>query len=504
MASRSTAYARRLGRGRRANRAGASLAGALASWVRSTVPQREAERQVERVAERALDLYQNDAMAHGVMESLLVETIGIGLTPQPSPKATWLGLNGEWDAEFQIQALRVWEEQGLDCRNWIDAQRRLDYYGLQGLGYFNWKLFGIGLAQVIAKPRPMAPLSTCALPINPFRLVTPSGTYNKEIYDGVEIDKDGEPVKVWFRKPGVFTINPSIKDCDSFKVWDDKTGLPRILMMTDVRNIAEYRQDSILGSMIPEIRHSNDLAEAAVVGAMIRNLYTMFVNDMGQGGISKDTPWEDRVIEMPKGTVLVGSGKEKPTFFKHDAAPSRYQEMFNAIIDRLGMATGRGPENVARKFQASYSASKASMEKADQFNEFEHRTVIGQFCQPLYSWLLYESALRGRLPVKSVKHFLENLYAYTHCEHLPQPMRQIDAEKRSKSNALDLGSHTTNYRNIYGKMGKDYRQELRQAAAEKKYIKELEDEFDVDMSSYKIPDSVWEGEEKHDDGKDES
>ena len=133
----------------------------------------------------------------------------------------------------------------LDCRHWCDAQRRLDYYGLQGLSYFNWKLYGIGVFQVIAKKRSMAPLSTCLLPIDPFRLVTPSDRTDKEIYDGVEVDQDGEAVKVWFRNPNTTIARPTAANCTSFDVWDKKTALPRILLVTGVRNIAEYRQDSV-------------------------------------------------------------------------------------------------------------------------------------------------------------------------------------------------------------------------------------------------------------------
>ena len=125
--SRFSAYARRASRGRHARRAGASLDGVMGNWGDSVVTRREAERQLERAGERALDLYTNDAMAHGVLESLLVEAVGIGLTPQPSPRTAWLDLPPEWEADFQNASLRAWEEWGLDCRNWCDAARRLDF-----------------------------------------------------------------------------------------------------------------------------------------------------------------------------------------------------------------------------------------------------------------------------------------------------------------------------------------------------------------------------------------
>lgn len=255
---------RRASRAKHARRHSASLQGALSNWTNSIVSRREAERQIERSAERALDLYHNDAMTHGVLESLVVESVGIGLTPQPGPRADWLGLTAEWEVEFQTAASRCWEEWGLDCRHWCDATRRLNIYGLQALAYFQWKLLGVGV----------------------------------------------------FQKPGALSMRPPSSDCASYDVFDQKTGLPRFLLVCDVRNVAEYRQDSLLGPMIGEIRHSNDLAEAAVVGAMVRNLFTLFINAFGQGAVDRNTPWHQRVMELEKGTVLFGSGKKKPTFFQ--------------------------------------------------------------------------------------------------------------------------------------------------------------------------------------------
>lgn len=490
-------YLRR-NRGRHARRQSASREGALSTWNDSIISRREADRQLELSSERALDLYHNDSMAHGVLESLLVEAVGIGLTPQPSPKTDWLGLSPEWEIDFQSAALRIWESWGLDCRHWCDATRRLNFYGLQGLAYFQWKLLGIGVYQVMAKKRPHSPLSLCLLPIDSFRLVTPSDMTDREIYDGVEIDKDGEPERVWIRKPGALSLHPVAADCESFDFYDRKTGLPRFLLVCDVRNIAEYRQDSILGPMIAEIRHSGDLAEAAVVGALVRNLFTVFINDFGQGGIDRNTPWHKRVLELEKGTVLMGSGKEKPTFFQPDAAPSRYAEMFGAIIDRLGMATGRGAENVLRKFQASYSASKASMEKADQFNEFEHRTLIDQFSQPAWCWMLYEASLRGQLPVKHTD-FLKDLYAYTCSEHLAQPMRQIDREKAAKASVLELQSGITSLQEIYGRNGKDWRRGVVQIAKEEKFKRETEEKYGVKLNFVQTSDSTPEQKNEADD-----
>ncbi|MEF2145135.1 MAG: phage portal protein [Desulfovibrionaceae bacterium] len=472
---------RRPWRGRHARRESASLRGPLANWNNSIISRGETDRQLERSAERALDLYTNDAMAHGVLETMLVEAVGIGHTPQPSPKTSWLDLDVEWEDKFQDASRSAWETWGLDCRNWCDAMSRLNIYGLQGLAYFDWRLFGIGVTQVVSRADNLRPLSLALLPVSPFRLATPSDATNADIYDGIEVDADGNPLAVWFRKPTEYLGTATTANCTRVPYRDEATGLPRILLTTDVRNVCEYRQDSVLGPMLGEIRHSNDLAEAVVVGAMLRNLFTMFVQDYGAGAVDKNTPWNERIIETEKGTILAGGKNEKPIFFDHQAAPSGYGDLFSGIIDRLGMSTGRGAENILRRFQASYSASRANMEKADQFNEREHMVLNNRFNQPVWSWMLYEEMLRGRLPVRSHKDFVENLYAYTACEWLPQPFRHIDREKNAKANALERQGGTLLLEDVCGQRGRSWKDTLRKYAKELRFAKKLENEFAVKL-----------------------
>lgn len=465
-------------RGRHANRVSAGSQGTLATWTQSLVSQLVSERQRSRVADRALDLYTNDGMAHGLLETILVECVGTGMTPSFDPKAAWIGKDQGWGEDYATRAQQVFEAWGLDFRCWADAQRRLDFYGLQALATFCWKLDGIGVFQVVQRADAMRPLSLALLPIDPFRLVTPSDVKG-DVYDGIEVDNDGAPVAAYIRKPGVSTLRATKGDCDRVSVYDPKTGLPRLLLVTGVRNISEYRQDSLLGPIIKEIRDSNDFVDAALVGALVRNLFVLFVQDMSS---TKDnTPLSDRVLEMDKGTVIKGAQRELPHFFQHHAAPNGYRELFEGIVDRVGMASGRGAESVLRRYQASYSASRANMERAEQLNDFERTVLDTRFNRPAVSWMLYEAALHGMLPV-SPDEFRANLYALTACQFLPQPARHIDREKAANATAIELSTGTTSYERIYGEQGRNWRQALEQRARELAYIKQLEQRHGVQLS----------------------
>ena len=486
-------------KGRHFKRAGASLQGTLSNWVTAIVHSRVSEMEKRKVSNRAWDLYLNDAMAKGIIEGLVTEAVNTGITPQPHPMFEWLGKDSEWQNEYQKKAYDLFEIWGLDFRNFCDATGRCNIYMLQALALFQWKLEGIGVFQVVMQKKGDRPLGLSVLPIDPGRLITPcDANSSKDIYDGLELDKNGAIKKAWVLKPNrAFTRYSAKKDdCVSVNVINKETGLPNMLFVCDTRNVAEYRQDSIMSPMIKEIKDSNDFVDAALIKALIQNLWTAFVtSDTGSNGQNKpNDDWADRIQEMEKGTLIFGREGEEAKFLDSNAPGPNYEIMNKSIVSRLGMATGRGAENVARSYTSSYSASQASIENATRFDDYDRMILTNKFCQPLFSAMQYEAALRGILPVTSIQHFKDNLYSYTRTDWMPPPSRPIDHNKEAKADSERLGNNTRNYSDIYGRQGQNWRAALRQKAIEKAYIKELEDEYGITMEIESITSAVLEEE----------
>lgn len=476
--------------GRWFKRSGASIQGTLSNWTSQLISNRLSESQKRTVSNRSWDLYLNDAMAHGIIEGLITQIIGTGLTPQAQPMLSWLGQTIEWQQQYQQRVYDLFEIWGLDPRNYCDATRRQNIYMLQALAAFQWKLDGIGLFQIVKANS--GPFSMALLPIDPSRLVTPSDKIQGDIYDGLELDKNGAVVAAWVitskNKLGPYTrLNGSARsdECTRIPATDPKTGLPRMLFVCDVRNVAEYRQDSVLGSMIKELRDNSDFVEAALVKALISNLFTAFVEDTMGSQLNSTTDWADRIQELEKGTLIIGRAGEKPTVISSDAPGPNFDVMFQSIIKRLGMATCRGPENVSREYKASYSASQASIENASNFDDTDRQVIINRFCEPALMWLEYEAVLRGLLPVQSVDKFLANLHAYTRTEWLKPPVRPIDKLKAANADEVRLKNLTRCYSDIYGEMGQDWRVKLRQRAIEQAFVDGLEQEYGIDLKPEK-------------------
>lgn len=463
--------------GRHAPRSGASIVGTLSNWAESVIHGRTVERQRRKVSDRAADLYVNDAMAHGLVESVPVQMVNTGMTPQSYPMLDWLGMDQEWGTQYQQAVSGLFEVWGLDVRNWCDAHRRLNIYGLQALAAFMWKLEGIGVFQIVRKARPMAPLALTLLPIDSARLVTPSDRQNADVYDGFELGPDGDPVAAYIAKPGLTPgqyVSLRADQCNRVEVHDPSTGLPNLLIVCDVRNIAEYRQDSILGPVIKEVRDQNDFVDAALVKALISNLFTVFIqSNYQQTATGAVRSVEDRIQQISKGTIIVGSQDEIPHIINSGDQPGPSYEMMNrSILGRVGMSTGRGPENVSREYKASYSASQASIENAISWDDYDRTILVNRFCGPVHCWLQYEGALRGILPVRSVGWMLENLHAVTRTEWLPPKLRPIDKTKAANADDVRLQNCTRTWADIYGEQSRDWRTALRQRIQELVFLKE--------------------------------
>lgn len=463
--------------GRYPRRAGAAVTGKLGTWINSIVGQCISESEKRRIADRALDLYTNDAMAHGILESMTAEAVGIGLSPQLTPDAEWLGLSQDWSLEFQRKGEKLFERWGRDFRCFCDSQRRLNFYGMQALAYFHWKLDGLAVFQVIYDQDQHSPLPLSLLPIDALRLGSPRNYSGGAVCDGVELDDNGAPVAVHVRKPGA-AVAPSSADAYSrLELHDPDTGLPKVLLVTDVRNIAEYRQDSIFSCMIPELRNNQEFVEAAIVRTLMANMFVAKLRHPGAPQMRALAP-EDRFEELEQGMILNLSANEDADFMANDAPGPNFEKMFDSIVKRLGMATGRGAENVAREYKASYSASQANMIQTEKLIRSEQELTLNtRFNAPALAWMLYAGAIRGHVPVKSISHLRQNLFDYCRAEWLPQPSRHIDPLKTANAHMVEKAIGERTIRESCSEKNQNWKEHVQHVGEEMRFAREKEKEL---------------------------
>jgi len=475
--------------GRHNKRLGATVQGTLSNLVTSAVSSWLSEYEKKRTNERANWLFQNDAVSRGIIKSYPVEVVNIGLTPVPKPMLRILGKSYEWGSEAEEVIFDYFELWGLSPDNYSDVQERLNFYMLQSLAVFQWALNGLAIFQVAYNDDPSRPLMLSLLPICSSRVQTPSDlaySSDLEVYDGFELDEVGKPIAIYIVKNG--DLPPTSDNMDRIEIKNKETGFPNVLLISDVENIAEYKQDSILSSMIKTLVDSQTAFDATVIKFLVSNLWTVFIeNQTSLPDFNQSDEWEDRAVQMEMGTILQGLPGEKASVMASEHPGPNYADMVKSIYERLGTATGKGFENLLHSYNASYSASRANIENAGMYNDEIRKMLNNKFNQPVMNILIYEMALHNLIPglpffeVQRLKN--EGLlYALTKCNFLPPPERPIDKYKNSRADTEQLNNLTTSLADIYAKNNQNYKQKLREIALIEKEKKDLEDQYGISFN----------------------
>lgn len=475
----------KLSLGKHVRRTASQSKGSMSNFITQFVSPWVAELEKLKASERALWLYTNDSVGHGMINSAPVEMVNTGITPQSKPMTEFLGRTTAWEQEYQKRIFQMFEIWGLSWENFCDFTGRNNFYMLQALGVWNWKLHGIGLFQRVNINDPFRPLSTSFLPICPSRLQTPSDAkFTDEIFEGMELDENGRPVAMWLVIDSSKIANKS--NMRRITVIDEETRLPNILYISRTENIAEYKQDSILTPNIKTLIDSNKAFDATVVKFMSSNLFTMFIENES---MTDDPPveWDERVWEMPEGNIIDGLPGQKMGVVPSEHPGPNYEMMMRSIYERLGIATGKGLENILHTYSASFSASRANIENAAMYNDYDRVVLNNRFNQPVMTILHYEMIVRQMLPAVTLQQFNEARYAYSRSLFRPPPERPIDRGKEAKAVTENFNNLSETHESQSLKKNQDWREVLEQQAIELAFMKKMEEKHGVKFPGPSAP-----------------
>ncbi len=472
---------------RHVNRDGAKSYGTLSNYVTTPLTAHSAYSQIETIADRAWDLYTNDPAAYGIIETICSDVVETGLTPIATPMTEYLGFDAEWEDEYQQSCRDDWEIWGMSPSKYCDATRRMNINEMTTWTVFSWKIEGIALWIPLMLPEsPLREFSLSLQPIAAYRLKTPVDLFMRtDIYNGVEVNANGAPIAYWIKNNDG---NDSSLKTDSksnfvrIPAYNDTTGRPNIIACYSTRNISDYRSESIITSVLKTLRDRHDHMDAALVGAIVANMVTMYIKNGLRETDVEGNPIREPFQEIANGTIIYGAPGEEPEVIKTDRPGPHFKDMNSSTIEELGMGSLRGTEKVSRKWDSSFSASRMSSEQARKIDNVDRMTVIYGFLNRARGLLLEESMLRGRIPVKSPSHFYENYYAYTKARWLPPARIEVDQVKAETADQLALQNGSKNLDDICAENGEHWKDKLKQRAKEQKYIKNLESEYGVTLS----------------------
>ncbi|MFV0422269.1 phage portal protein [Oleidesulfovibrio sp.] len=151
------------------------------------------------IQSRAEDLYVNDWAARSVINALVTNVIGTGLTPQVRLPWRKLGITQEEARAVGSEMEWHWAEWCKTCH----PKKQLSFGELQRLGFRSVLRDGEMLhVPVMEKPEACRRFALQMQEIAPARLATPLDKKNDaSIRDGVELTPSGRPVAYWIATP---------------------------------------------------------------------------------------------------------------------------------------------------------------------------------------------------------------------------------------------------------------------------------------------------------------
>lgn len=354
---------------------------------------------------RSRDQMRNAPVAVGALGTTVSHVVGTGLSVAPAIDAEYLGLTDEQAEDWQEDTLRrfnTWAKSA-DC----DVARRLNFYGLQELGFRSFLENGDTLALTPMVNRGGRKRLAIQL-LEADRVCNPMGKPNSaELVEGIQIDPaTGEHlgVHVAARHPGDC---PASGNNWTYRPWrGTSTGRANVLQIAKINRIGQTRGVPWISPILEPLkqlqRWSDAELNAAVVSGLMATFVTMDANafqdlydgDAQEAIVDKASRWSGEMQSGQAVNLLPGESITSPAPGRPNPA---FDPFWQAMVRQIGMALEMPYEVLVMHYSSSYSASRAALLMAWKAFKSKRELLVSTFCQPIYELWLSDEVAQGRI-----------------------------------------------------------------------------------------------------------
>lgn len=458
---------------------------AFIGWISSS---RDADEDILKnlstLRERSRDLYMGAPIGASALKTLRTNVIGAGLKLKPAVDGEFLGLTDEETSELEKtikREFKYWAESP-NC----DAMRRDNFYELQQLAFLSQIMSGdcFVLLPLIHRTNDINDLKILVLEAD--RVCDPPNVGTRDIKQGVECGKYGEVLAYHICNKHEYSEDYSKKiEWKRVKAYGSKTGRPNVLHLAESERPGQRRGVPLLAPVILELKQISRYTEAELMATVVSSFYTVFItnetNPLDAVTFNPSIPDGQRVDDKDPNSYELGNGsilELEPGQGVQEASPKRpvatFDMFMNAICKQIGAALEIPEDLLLKKFDASYSASRASLLEAWKAFKMRREWMVNDFCQPIYEEWFTEQVLSRRINAPG---YLEDPLirkAYTNAVWHGPAQGQLDPEKEVIAAQLRvMNGFSTRVRETVELTGEDWEDNIRHLAKEKVALDEV-------------------------------
>lgn len=357
--------------------------------------------------ERSRDLVRNDPLAQSAVATKVINVIGAGHVVRPEIDHERLGISQDQAQAWEAAALDIWQDwaQGRDC----DVTRVQPFAGLEDMAYRSRLLSGDIAFVRRFRERQGRLLGTCYQAVEGDRLSNPGWAMDGDtLAGGIELDVDGAAVAYHFANRHEIDRHRAGAVTWTRVPAYDRMGRAQVLHIHGVRWRPDMtRYAPMLAPVIEPLKQRSRYSEAELMAAVVSACFAIGMTsedgDLG-AGLSTGAAQPSAASKSGNAIEITEPGQVFdliPGETIQSFAPGRPNPQFSPFVDAIAQEVGAGTdlpyELLLKKFQASYSASRAAMEMAWQFFRADRALHVAQFCRPIYEDVLSEAIARGKL-----------------------------------------------------------------------------------------------------------
>lgn len=465
------------------SRAGAGQSGTLSNWYPRRLSRPEEGRQRERLVDRANDLALNHPHAASLVDSITVNTVGIGLWPQSKPAWKRLGITEEQAREVAEQV--EWEFEQWATRE-ADAREVTDFYGIQFQNIWSMLVNGEFVNLPLMIDNPDRDYSLAIQTVDPVRLRTPLQHLHKpDIRDGIRLGPAGNAVSYFLAEPDDGIISRPL-DLRHFRELPRRRGhRPVVIHRFHVKQPEQTRGVSVLAPSMKFFRDVSDYLDFELVGAIVAASFPVWIekqqatdinNLPGMYHQTEPNGQVSRYQELAAGQVAYGNPGEKPHILKSDRPGSSFSAFIETILRAVGASAGMPYEVIAKDFsKTNYSSARAALEEAWRVFGLYQDWLVNHFCRVIWEMLFEEAWLRGRIKLpKGSPDFYAARTAWTNAGWVVPERTSLDPVKEIVAAVMAKQHNLGTDADFAAKRGKDWEATYEQRARERNKAAELD------------------------------
>jgi len=447
---------------------------------------------------RARDLDRNNGVAAGCMQTVIDNTVGVGLRLACSPNYQMLGQTIEWAQEWSREVESLW-------RTWAgttacDVTGKLTFNGLTQLVFRSCLENGEALALPLWMERSGTPFRTCLQLVDTDRLSNPHFTPSSlKLRGGVEMDDYGKPTAYYIQRllttSGVLPLafgpyglmgNLALNLMSEWERIPAETpfGRRRVLHIYQQDRVDQTRGKPVLTPVIEQFRLldayqrtelQTSIANSLVAGVIETpmdpaSIYEMMGGDAASAAKYYENKSQAR-IDVEGGTFFPIYPGDKLTPFTPTRPASQFGAFCETVLRQIGAALGLPYELVLKDFsKTNYSSARAALNEA--WRGFMNRRVwlATYWAQPVYQLWFEEAVNAGLIDAPD---FYDNMPFYLDAKWIGPGRGVIDPVKEAEASQVRMDTMISTLEIECAEQGLDYYDVLDQRKLEMDRMKEL-------------------------------